>query len=289
MYFKQLLYLSIIFILLAGFTYSVHILSTGAPASSTGAPGELGCNATGCHDDYLLNSGNAMVSFLFDGGASKFIPGETYDISISIQENGINRFGFELLALNDLDETNAGVFVITDSVRTQKISGLNGLTDRKYLTYTYNGTIPNYPNKSNWNVRWEAPSLDNGSVTFYFGLLSANNDGTDNGDYTYLNSYTIAPEPSSLSEIIEQQKIKVFPNPVTNRCSISYNLENDDKVNISVFDCDGRFIKTICNGKQTKGFKEFAWDRSDVETGIYMIVLKFNNQNHIKRILVSND
>ncbi len=45
---------------LVSFTYP-GAKSTGAPASSTGAPGEFTCNTIGCHDDALSNQGKARL------------------------------------------------------------------------------------------------------------------------------------------------------------------------------------------------------------------------------------
>lgn len=287
--YKQLAILAFIFVISAAFKYSAELLSTGAPASSTGAPGEFGCNVTGCHDDKPLNAGNAGISFAFDGGNSEFIPGNTYDLSLSIQENGVNRFGFELLALNDLDQTNSGVFIITDSNRTQQIPGLNGLANRRYVTYTYNGTTPNFADESVWDLRWQAPSASTGPVTFYFGLLSANNDGTDHGDYTYISSVTITPQPVGISNISVLENVIVYPNPVVSKCSISYELQDEAWVNVAVFDHSGRFINTLCDNKQAKGSQYLTWDQFVGEPGIYLIVIKINDRMVVKRILVNHE
>jgi len=164
--------------------------SSGAPPSHTGAPNENSCAVSGCHDDNKVNSGSAKVGiFINDSLHTTYEPGKTYQIKVRIADADINRFGYQLVALNDNNE-NAGSFQITDRKLTQLEHNTFELLDRQYVTYTFNGTGAIAPGIMEWSVNWTAPK-NTGDVTFYTGAVAANDDETDKGDHVYLTNLTI--------------------------------------------------------------------------------------------------
>ena len=165
--------------------------SSGAPASHTGAPGEATCGVKGCHDDKTINAGSAAVSIQVGNSLSKYTAGQTYQIKVKITDTNVERFGFQLLALFSQDATNAGTFQLTDKVRTQIIKNELALTNRSYVTYTFNGTDAVKTGIGEWTVNWIAPSTQVGPVTFYAGAVSANDDMTDQGDDVYTSNVTL--------------------------------------------------------------------------------------------------
>ena len=142
-----------------------EILSFGAPVSSSGAPGEVTCATSGCHDNFSVNSGNANLAFSIGNNISEYIPGQTYPVIVTISEPGVNRFGFQFVALKNNDSLNAGDLVITDAAMTQIITNQIELTDRKYITYTYQGTVPFSPGMGQWTFNWTAPLQNAGPVS----------------------------------------------------------------------------------------------------------------------------
>jgi len=160
--------------------------STGAPASHAGAPGEKNCATSGCHDDNIANSGTASINVDL-GGVTNYIAGKSYTIKVRVSDNNVNRFGFQLVALNN-QNMNAGSFKITDSINTQFIKNDHNFTDRNYVTYTFSGTDATSSGMSEWTVDWIAPSTSNGPVTFYAAGVSANDDMSDKGDFTCTTS-----------------------------------------------------------------------------------------------------
>jgi len=162
--------------------------SSGAPGAHTGAPGEQTCASSGCHDDNSVNSGAASLSIEVDGLIANYVPGKTYPIKVSISEKNVNRFGFQLVAINNSTLTSEGSFQITDSGRTQMVKNTNAFKDREYVTYSFNGTDSSAPGKSEWIVNWTAPSSDVGPISLYAAGVSANDDMEDKGDHVYTTS-----------------------------------------------------------------------------------------------------
>lgn len=168
--------------------------SSGAPASHTGAPDENTCGAVGCHDDKAINSGTAKLNIEIGNSITQYVPGKTYKIKVKITDAKVTRFGFQVVALFDQDHSNAGTIQITDLKRTQIVTNYKDLTNRKYITYTFNGTDAVSSGVGEWTFDWTAPTNNLGPVTFYTGGVSANDDMDDQGDYVYTNSVTITKQ-----------------------------------------------------------------------------------------------
>lgn len=187
---KTLLLTSCTIVLFVLLSASIDKSSSGAPASHTGAPDEKTCTTAGCHDDHEINSGTAHLNLEFGENVTHLIPGKTYSIKIQIHDKDVKRFGFQLLALGDKSKQNAGRFEITDSHRTQILKNRKTLTDREYVTYTFNGTDAVSPGLGEWMVNWTAPENLKEKVTFYFAAVSGNDDMGDKGDYTFTQQVT---------------------------------------------------------------------------------------------------
>jgi hypothetical protein len=165
--------------------------SSGAPASHTGAPGETTCATSGCHDDHAINSGSANLTIEVAGGITNYIPGHTYPVKIKIADADVERFGFQITALSGNDNLMAGAFEIADNKRTQLVKNEYKLSDRTYVTYTFNGTDAVSTGVGEWTLNWTAPMDNVGIITFYAGVVSADDDMSDKGDYVYTTSVSI--------------------------------------------------------------------------------------------------
>ncbi|HRE57115.1 MAG TPA: hypothetical protein PLW09_04780 [Candidatus Kapabacteria bacterium] len=244
---KIVLFVLCVGICISGFTSDFTAIphSAGAPVSSTGAPEETTCATSSCHDTAPLNSGNAVTDFHINGleQGQYYIPGHTYRMHVIVAEPEVMRFGFQIVAVNK-EGKNVGTFLITDADRTQSMHNEIRLTDRQYLTYTYAGTSAVETGKGEWTFDWKAPETME-EVTFYLATVSANNDGTDKGDYSYtmnktirVNSATSVAENTSLT----QSQITIAPNP-TNEESIIVKLSEPS-------DNAPAYIVTAINGQR---------------------------------------
>jgi hypothetical protein len=191
---KTVVYLSLAVTLLVVVAAKPGRSSSGAPASHTGAPGEKSCAASGCHDDNAVNKGTAKLQLEIGEGITKYAPGQTYALKIKIADANKFRFGFQILALGAKTHCNMGTFTITDSIRTQLISNFHHLTDRQYVTYTFEGTDAVKEGQGEWYVNWTAPLGVKEPVTFYLAAVSANDDMYDKGDFVYTKAITIAKQ-----------------------------------------------------------------------------------------------
>ncbi len=217
-------------------------LSFGAPVSSTGAPDERTCASAGCHDTYPLNPGQGLMSISIEGAENGFTPGRTYDITVRVADKDSKRFGFQLVALNNDDKSNAGVLSINDASRTQIITNELQFQDRQYATYTYLGTEQFSDGAGYWKVKWTAPASAK-NVTLYSATVIANNDDTDYGDYVLTASLPLSPKPS---DCIQEQQVQDtwFSAPVVagNNLICTYTLDKPDEVTLELCDLSGKVV-----------------------------------------------
>ncbi|MBA3704791.1 MAG: T9SS type A sorting domain-containing protein [Bacteroidetes bacterium] len=284
---KKLIYLCLLLVLTTGAV--VDIMSNGAPASSTGAPGEVSCTTSGCHDDNALNSGGGISSIIFGGGLTEYVPGTAYTISVNINQGTLNRFGFQLIALKDADNGNVGTFNLTEAGRTQIINGYGSLSGRKYITYTYPGTAAISSGAGQWSFEWNAPATDVGPVTLYLATIAANDDGSDKGDYCYLKSLQLTPAAVGINQLFIQQQFTVFPNPVNDQLKISYTLEKAMNVKLELYDIKGSKLQEWNNEIQAPGdYNQNLTLNSNYPKGVYLFKLIKENKTLVKKITINN-
>ena len=72
--------------------------------------------------------------------------------------------------------------------------------------------------------------------------------------------------------------LDAFPNPFNESTNVNYNLAESQNIRIQVLDLNGRIVKTLVNGTQTKGSHTIVWDGrstqgNEVATGIYVVTV----------------
>jgi hypothetical protein len=73
---------------------------------------------------------------------------------------------------------------VTDATNTQ--ISVNVPLNRDYMKHTTAGTFPGTPTGHTWTMNWTAPAAGVGTVTFYLAGNTANNSGTNAGDYIFI-------------------------------------------------------------------------------------------------------
>lgn len=164
--------------------------SDDGKAGKTNSPGETTC-VNSCHSTYALNAGPGSITITSPGMPSfVYTPGQTYDVTVTVAQNGYGLFGMGLEALFSSGD-NAGTFTITDPVATRIRTATVNSVVRNNVTHQLNGGVST--NSKNFNFRWTAPPAGSGNVTFYFSGVAANANGNPNNDYVY-NSSQVATE-----------------------------------------------------------------------------------------------
>ena len=151
-------------------------------AAHSGAPGEVNC--AGCHSG-SINSGPGSINYLIDNGTSSYSPSELYTILFSMEEDNVNQFGFQTVALKASNNTNVGTFSLTDTDETRLIEDDHNGSDRIYVGHTICGADTETLGEKQWSFDWLAPDTDVGDINFHLASLATNHNHSTSGDHTY--------------------------------------------------------------------------------------------------------
>jgi len=247
----------------------------------TGAPGETSC--TGCHGG-TDNTGPANINFNIDGPITVYNPGQVYTITVSMAQTGIDKMGFAALALKDQNNTTIGTFSLIEPGRTRLFADGN----RDYVSHTPCAADAASLGVNQWTFAWQAPMIDAGPITLYLGALAANHNHSTTGDFSYTKSIQL----SSISTLINENnlgfdELQLFPNPILDGATLSYENVCESNVTISILDKGGRVVKTLLNEKQLKGKHKVEIERNNlgIPKGLYFLHIENEKGTMVKKML----
>jgi hypothetical protein len=237
-------------------------------AGAAGSPSESTCSRSGCHTGSTDNSEGGSVTVSSSNLTNwEYVPGTTYNISVTVAEAGISTWGFatEILKANG---DNAGTLIAGSGthILTANVGGFS----RRSVTQTSAGSGAN---SKTYNFTWTAPATDVGPVTIYAVGNAANGDGGRQGDHIYSTSQVVNPATSNgVAETSNiQMELGVYPNPTADLINLDYALPLNARVKASVFTTDGRLVKTMFEANQAAGFNHKTFDVSDLASGFYFV------------------
>ncbi|MFA6259845.1 MAG: choice-of-anchor V domain-containing protein [Bacteroidia bacterium] len=157
----------------------------GPPAENTGAPGDNTCGQSGCHNFNPIANGPLWNNIAFTSSipTSGYVPGNTYNMTISYSHPNHGTFGFQAVML-DQNAIMSGSFTSGTGSATQTTGG-----GRTYINHTTGGTSGT--GARSWNFTWTAPSSGMGTLTLYTAINSANGDNNNTGDTILTKAFTI--------------------------------------------------------------------------------------------------
>jgi hypothetical protein len=185
---KRKIQLAVVVLFLPLLPILAYASQFGPVFGHTGAPGDQG-NCTACHTGNV-NSGPGNVSIT--GIPVAYTPGQVYPLTVTVQQNGRVRFGFQLTVI---DASNNRTGTLTSLSGETQLNPIQGQGERQYIEHTQPGT--GGASSRAWQIQWTAPATDIGAVRFFVAGNAANNDGTQNGDSIYVNSYISDPRAAT--------------------------------------------------------------------------------------------
>ena len=90
----------------------------------------------------------------------------------------------------------------------------------------------------------------------------------------------------------EATELSIYPNPFSNRVTISFSLADSEKINLDLFSITGQKIKVLANKQLPSGNYNFLWDarKKDgvlLKEGVYFVRLQYREQVIIKKVIFS--
>lgn len=115
--------------------------------------------------------------------------------------------------------------------------------------------------------------LDNASI-YYWRVKASNIGGT--GDWSDTRTFT--------TEVFETLMSDNYPNPFNPSTTIRYQISDQTRVLMDVYDVLGRRVKTLVDEQQDAGVYFITMDASDMASGVYLIRFVTNNVNDVQKM-----
>jgi len=204
-----------------------------------------------------------------------------YDVTVTLSEPGINRFGFQA-SPQDINGNPIGKLIST-SARTQK----NLLPN--WITHTEQSIdVPG--NSNTWTFQWQAPGqVGLGEVYFFVAANAANGDDEEEGDMIFFDTIII-PEVlnNSVPVFFIESLISVYPNPTKKTLLIAFdNVHSIKKLEAIVYDLGGRIIQSTEVLRLTPGKNFINLDLVESSSGLRILELKSLETSYLKKFVQS--
>jgi subtilisin-like proprotein convertase family protein len=77
-----------------------------------------------------------------------------------------------------------------------------------------------------------------------------------------------------------------FPNPCVNSTTIEFSLENNEYIEIDLYDLQGRTVKTIAKGKYAEGNHTIKVNLNNIKPGQYFYRLKSDSMSETRKMII---
>jgi hypothetical protein len=80
---------------------------------------------------------------------------------------------------------------------------------------------------------------------------------------------------------------ELYPNPTTSSVNIDFSLEYDEKVEIGLYDINGRLLSTLVNEFLPEGYQNenVQLNNMNLKSGIYLVVFKSKDNLVTKKLI----
>ncbi len=254
-------------IILSAVSILVFLGSTGFVLFSngiynvTGSPGEGTC--ANCHSG---GTGTTQINISASPAftANQYVPGQTYTISIAINNTGATKFGFDAEILNAQDN-DAGTI-------TAGLSGVQIMASAGARTNAYHSAPKLGTGSSTFQFVWVAPV--SGQATLY---VSVNAVGSSDFGAPANTSLVLSASPNSVVkwEGSEMSNLSVFPNPATNEMNVHYYLNDNERIKATLIDLKGNPVSELFEGACSRGPQQIKINLPEgLAKGFYFLKLK---------------
>ncbi len=239
----------------------VRTNSVQPPAGRTGAPDELTCGDGGACHNATPNTGSGSVLIAFSGNNNEYIPGATYEVTVTVIDADASKFGFECTSV-DVNGDGAGTWstVVQGNVAYPTASAVN---DREYVSHFMANS------NNTWIINWIAPALDEGAITFYASGNGANGNSSNTGDNIYTSSLVI--NNATGIEALAQSNPFVIENLSHDQLNVQYFSEDHNPVVFHLYNLSGKCLKSFEVDNQSSTTHSTSLDVSSIPNGFYIM------------------
>jgi len=226
------------------------------------------------------------------------------DNGISWSTNGSGWFGAGIMSYQPVNLFRFSEGYLNFNIKIPdnisfKIGIIDSWGNQSYVDFPSYQTMYGLVRNSHWgqasipvgDIRGE--SIDLTMLSYEFVILETNGNSCDFAlDNIYWSGGGEILTVSNFSSSLKGFKLNGnYPNPFNPTTTITYSLQEDLLVNITIYDMMGRKIKTLVNSQQTAGFKSIQWNATNnqgqpVSTGVYLYSIQTDQLSLTKKMVL---
>lgn len=237
-------------------------------------------SGSGCHGSTTQDGTSAIAlqigtsPNLLNPATASFVPAASTEYYLSVGLTGTaQKYGFELSALTASNQ-QAGSFTVNNTNVTSNT--FNGI---QYVSHK-NATAA-----KTWIFKWTSPATINGPITFYIASNFANGDTTSNGDVIYKKAVSINGGSVGIISPSNLNNFTVYPNPASEKTTLSYNLLNSEYVSAQIMNSEGTVVKNLFAEKQAIGIVENTFNIAELAAGKYFVHINAGGKSSVKPLV----
>ncbi|MBK8845919.1 MAG: T9SS type A sorting domain-containing protein [Bacteroidetes bacterium] len=156
------------------------------------------------------------------------------------------------------------------------------------VTLTANGAGYQYQwKKNNVNIAGETAQTYVAKTAGIYKCTVTNSCGSKTS-----RTRTVTVPGRLTNEVLSEQSenpygLQIAPNPITNTTSISFTLEQSQKVSLKVVDLNGRLMKVLADNLFEDGEHSIEWSVEDVNSGIYFLQIQTAEYSKTEKLIVT--
>jgi hypothetical protein len=161
----------------------------GPPARVTGGFGEDSCTA--CHFDHAANDGTGTLTLT--GLPEQFVPGEAYELILSLTRPGLKVAGFQLAVRQSGDRSQAGTIAVPAE------QAHVALLEERGVQFAHHDSAASPATDGDvvrWKLSWTA-SETTGPVAVHAAAVAGDGDESQAGDFVYTLELASRPDLSA--------------------------------------------------------------------------------------------
>ena len=211
--------------------------TSGSPTGRSGGAGELTCATSSCHSG-TANSGPGSTTVTSNAVGNEYIPGNTYTITVTVDQTGTSKFGFlTLVGYSATSDASTGTIQLTNTTETR----IRTAGNRDYVTHRSSGVSGT--DLKTWSFDWVAPPSMTGEVSFFVSGNATNNGGNRTGDQIYTSSLTLTEQlASNEPDVDESVLLEVFPSYTQDQVNLRLINPRNQQVTVQAMSLEGKVV-----------------------------------------------
>jgi PKD repeat protein len=138
-------------------------------------------------------------------------------------------------------------------------------------------------------TQWKSISINLGSQKVYKNLFIMFRFTSDQGNNIYIDDINMGSNVGIEEEIAKSINLNIYPNPLGSdeNATIVFDLLDNQKTDIAVYDVYGRKVSSIYSGNLNAGSHQFIVNTDEkLSSGVYFIRLSVGGESFAKKIIV---